>query len=95
MPWHREKCSNRYSGDGPRLQHNTPRAVRCLGTGKNVRTATAAAPVCRRATLGLRLLYQESSRALGQIRLEQSILHDIREYLVVCHDWLDLEGGAP
>ena len=37
------KCSNRYSGDGSCLQHNTPRAVRCQSTGKNVPTATTAA----------------------------------------------------
>ena len=34
MPEHREKCSNRYSGGGSHLQHNTPRAVRCRSTGK-------------------------------------------------------------
>ena len=33
-----EKCSNCYSGGGSQLQHNTPRAVRCLSTRKTVRS---------------------------------------------------------
>jgi hypothetical protein len=50
MPEHREKCSNRYRGGPSHLQHNTPPAVRCRSTRKNVPTAPAAAPDCRHGT---------------------------------------------
>ena len=70
MPEHRQKCSNRYSGGGSHLQHNTPRAVRRRSTGKNVPSAPAStAPVCGRGTPAPLGPGPAARRAVGSIEV--------------------------